>query len=165
MRIGVVSDTHNHLPNVARIVELLNTAGVERVVHTGDITQAKTLEVLARLDAPLIGVYGNNDLEREALEQASARYDIALSDPPLELDWATRRIWVVHDPRDFDATLPAAAGDGPALALHGHDHRYRLEERAGAVVFNPGECAGHMRGKNAIGVVDLVSLECSTLLF
>jgi predicted phosphodiesterase len=43
MRIGVVSDTHNNLRNVTRIVELLNEAGVERVVHTGDITQAKTL--------------------------------------------------------------------------------------------------------------------------
>ena len=52
MRIGVMSDTHNHLANVARIVELLNHAGIERVVHTGDITQPKTLEVLARLRAP-----------------------------------------------------------------------------------------------------------------
>ena len=56
MRIGVVSDTHNHLANVARIVELLNRAGVDHVVHTGDITQPKTLDVLARLVAPLTGV-------------------------------------------------------------------------------------------------------------
>ena len=47
MRIGVISDTHNHLPNTRRIVELLNEARVERVVHTGDITQVKTLRLLA----------------------------------------------------------------------------------------------------------------------
>ena len=63
----MISDTHNHLPNVARIVALLNEAGVERVVHTGDITQAKTLHALAALDAPLYGVFGNNDIERELL--------------------------------------------------------------------------------------------------
>ena len=40
-RIGVVSDTHNNLANTARIVELFNTAGVDRVVHTGDISQPK----------------------------------------------------------------------------------------------------------------------------
>jgi Icc-related predicted phosphoesterase len=55
LRIGVISDTHNNLGNVARIVELLNRAAVDRVVHTGDITQPKTLEVLARLAAPLYG--------------------------------------------------------------------------------------------------------------
>jgi predicted phosphodiesterase len=42
MRIGIVSDTHNHLRNVTRIVDLFANAEVERVVHTGDITQAKT---------------------------------------------------------------------------------------------------------------------------
>src|SRR5512132_1136056 len=98
MRIGVVSDTHNHLRNVARIVELLNQARVEWVVHTGDITQAKTLEVLARLEAPLLGVFGNNDRgEREGLEVAAARYGMALSDPPLELSLGGRQIIVVHD--------------------------------------------------------------------
>jgi putative phosphoesterase len=64
MRIGVVSDTHNNLRNVRRIVELFNAARVERVIHTGDITQAKTLEIFAHLDAPLFGVYGNNDQDR-----------------------------------------------------------------------------------------------------
>ena len=64
MRIGVVSDTHNNLKNVGKIVELFNAAAVERVIHTGDITQAKTIEVFAHLDAPMYGVFGNNDEER-----------------------------------------------------------------------------------------------------
>ena len=66
MRIAVVSDTHNNLRNVQRIVELLNAADVARVVHTGDITQAKTLEVLARLHAPLVGVYGKTTSARRS---------------------------------------------------------------------------------------------------
>jgi putative phosphoesterase len=167
MRIGVISDTHNNIRNVTRIVELLNGASVQRVVHTGDITQAKTLEVLAHLDAPLHGVYGNNDLERDSLESAAAHFGFALCDPPLTLPWADRRLLVVHDPLDLEPSLPQAQANGqaPDLILHGHDHRYRLEERAGTVVFNPGECAGHMPGHNAIGVVDLATLACETLLF
>jgi hypothetical protein len=162
MRIGIVSDTHNHLPNVARIVELLNRAGVERVVHTGDITQAGTLEVLSRLDAPLHGVFGNNDAgERAALEQAAARYSITLCDPPLDLVWAERRIVVVHDPRD----LADAQRLGHDVALHGHTHRRTLTRSAGCLVFNPGECAGHLPGQNAVGVLDLATLETEVLLF
>jgi putative phosphoesterase len=160
MRIGVVSDTHNHLPNVARIVELLNAAGVAQVVHTGDITQPATLELLARLDAPLVGVFGNNDAgEREALEKAAARHAIRLADPPLAFAWAERRIVVVHDPRALDAL------DGFDLALHGHTHRHTLERGGGRLVFNPGECAGHVAGLNAVGVVDLATLEVERLRF
>ena len=43
MKVGVVSDTHNNLKNCNKIVALFNEAGVDRVIHTGDITQAKTL--------------------------------------------------------------------------------------------------------------------------
>jgi len=162
MRIGVVSDTHNHLGNVARIVELFRAAGVARVVHTGDITQAKTLEVFARLGVPLFGVYGNNDLERPSLVAAAARHGITLADPPLRLEWAERKIVVVHDPRE----LTRLDDEGHTLALHGHVHRTVIERRAdGGLVFNPGECAGHMPGLNAIGVLDLATLEPEILRF
>ena len=51
MRVGVVSDTHNNLKNVRTIVELFNAEQVDRVIHTGDISQAKTLDVFAGLHA------------------------------------------------------------------------------------------------------------------
>jgi putative phosphoesterase len=161
VRIGVVSDTHNHLANVRRIVEILNAAGVERVVHTGDITQAKTLDALAGLAAPLYGVYGNNDLEREALDESAGRHRFQLVDPPLELRWAERRILVVHDPRDAEPALR----EEHVLVLHGHTHRTRAERRRGRLFFNPGECAGHLRGRNRVGVVDLASLATELLHF
>lgn len=161
MKIGVVSDTHNNLGNVREIVRLFNAAGVDRVVHTGDITKAKTLDVLAGLDAPLYGVYGNNDVERESLDASAARYGFEFRDPPLELDWASRRIVVVHDPRD----LRQLGMDGHDLALHGHTHMARCEHQQGLLVFNPGECAGHMKGYNAVGVVDLGTLKTTLLKF
>ena len=160
MRIGVVSDTHNHLPNTRRIVEIFNEAAVDRVVHTGDITQAKTLRVLADLEAPLFAVYGNND-EREPLATASREFDIHLVEPPLRLCWAEREIVIVHDPLDLERA-PLADVD---LAIHGHDHRHRYERIDGTFFFNPGECAGHLPGLNRVGVVDLVTLEMEVLRF
>ncbi|MGE4609253.1 MAG: metallophosphoesterase [Myxococcota bacterium] len=160
MRIGIVSDTHNHLANVARIVELFNAAGVDRVVHTGDITQAKTLHALAGLDAPVFGVWGNNDRERESLERACLELGFRFSDPPLVLEWSERRITVLHDPLELPDELRLSDA-----VLHGHTHRRVVERSAGRIVFNPGECAGHMTGHNAIGVLDLESLEPEILLF
>jgi len=161
VRIGVVSDTHNHLPNVTRIVALFHEARVERVVHTGDITQPKTLDAFAALEVPIVAVYGNNDQERPGLEAAARRHGIALCEPPLELAWAGRRILVVHDPRDLDRHL----ADHHDVALHGHNHEHVVERRGSTLVFNPGECAGHLAGHNAVGVVDLVRLEARRLHF
>ncbi len=161
MKIGVVSDTHNNLRNVGRIVELFNEYGVDRVVHTGDITQAKTLDVFAQLDAPMWGVYGNNDQERESLEAAVQAHGFLFQEPPFELTWHARSILLVHDPLDLNDTL----APHHELALHGHTHLHRYESRAGQVFFNPGECAGHMRGHNAVGVVDLATLSAELLRF
>ena len=51
------------------------------------------------------------------------------------------------------------------VALHGHDHRLTRETRDGVLIFNPGECAGHVRGRNAVGVLDLTTLQSETLNF
>ena len=173
MRIGVVSDTHNNLKNCRRIVQIFNDAGVDAVVHTGDITQGRTLAVFAALAAPLYGVFGNNDQERDGLTATAQEYGFHFQDPPLDLAWSNRRIVVVHDPRDLQGTLTPEHD----LALHGHTHMLRIERqdpqqgsqqgsREGCqLIFNPGECAGHMVGLNAVGIVDLDTLEPRLLHF
>ena len=161
MRIGIVSDTHDHLGNVAQIVAIFAAARVARVVHTGDITQPKTLRAFASLAAPLVGVYGNNDREREGLAHACAETGASFVDGPLELTWAGRRILVIHDPKE----LPAERRRGFDLLLHGHEHRPTLERRDGLLILNPGECAGHIKGHNAIGVLDLETLAFELVKF
>jgi putative phosphoesterase len=161
VRIGVVSDTHNHLRNVRRIVELFNAAAVDRVIHTGDITHAGTLEVFAGLEARLLGVFGNNDVERSALLATASRFSIQLADPPLSLAFAGRRLLIVHDPHGLGEDAVASHD----VVLHGHTHRPVHERRGNSLVFNPGECAGWLPGHNTVGVLELASLEVEWLRF
>jgi putative phosphoesterase len=161
MRIGVVSDTHNNLKNCRRIVELFNDSKVDRVIHTGDITQAKTIEIFAHLDAPMWGVFGNNDQERDTLVDAIDQFGFEFIDPPLALHWAEKRIVVVHDPLELAMVDPADYD----VILHGHTHRKTIEFEEDRLTFNPGECAGHMVGYNAIGVLDLINLDTEIINF
>ncbi len=162
MRIGVVGDTHDRVPNVERIVMLFREARIERMIHTGDITRPHVLEHLALLEIPILAVYGNNDRsERERLAHTASRHGIDLADPPRAIDWAGRRILVVHDPEEAPPELPADVD----LLLHGHTHRHRHERVGQTLVFNPGECAGQRVGGNAVGLIDLLSLETELLRF
>jgi putative phosphoesterase len=162
MRIGVVGDTHNRMSNVERIVALFRAENVERVIHTGDITQPKVLEHFASLEIPFLGVYGNNDLgERKRLEDEADRFGMDLADPPRVFDWSGRRIMVVHDPEE----APKDLAPDLDLVLHGHTHRHRHEHHGRTLIFNPGECAGHQEGANAVGLIDLISLETRLLKF
>lgn len=162
MRIGIVGDTHNNLKNVRRIVELFNESGVERVIHTGDISQPKTLDALTNLSMPMYGVWGNNDQgERLELAARAAQLGFIFCEPPLQLSWHERSILVVHDPLEMRGVL----ADHHELVLHGHTHLYRHEQQGRRLIFNPGECAGHLAGYNAVGIVDLENLSASLMKF
>ena len=77
MLIGVVSDTHNNIKNIKKIIDLFNEAQVELVIHTGDISKAETLKVFSSLNCPLTGVFGNNDrIEEEQLDDSSFRLKV-----------------------------------------------------------------------------------------
>ena len=162
MKIGVVSDTHNNLKNCQKIVELFNEALVDRVIHTGDITQAKTLEVLSNLRAPMWGVFGNNDIgERDSLLNAAKQFDFEIIDPPMKLTWSSRELVVVHDPLE----LNMVDVEDYDIVLHGHTHRQVINYVGGQLTLNPGECAGHMAGFNAVGVLDLLEMKTEILNF
>lgn len=162
MRIGVVGDTHNQMTNVSRIVELFREANVERIVHTGDITEPRVLECFAALAIPLFGVFGNNDRHtRDALRARADAHGMDLVDPPRTLEWSGRRILIAHDPEE----VPTALAPGIDLVLHGHTHRHRHEVVGRTLFFNPGECAGLFAGRNAVGVVDLAGLDSDLLRF
>lgn len=161
MKIGVVSDTHNNRKNVSQIIELFNELNVTRVVHTGDITKASTLDQFTQLNADLFGVFGNNDQERDSLEESVRRNGFHIHSNRLEVEWHGRRVLVVHDPND----LNDADFQDFDLTLHGHTHLMRMERRHGCLVFNPGESAGHMSGYNAIGIVDLSAMTAEIVNF
>ena len=152
MKIGVTGDTHNNLKNIENICNIFNSLDVHLVVHTGDITLPKSLEIFRNLNCPLVGVFGNNDQgDKESLTEISNRYGFDIEDGPKILELADKKIFIVHDPLEIQDNFFNEAD----IILHGHTHRHRDEVVRKTHIFNPGECAGILKGKNNIGVIDL----------
>ena len=161
MKLGVVSDTHNNVRNVKEIIRIFNDVGVDHVIHTGDITRPLTLELFKDLGMPLSGVFGNNDQELESLIDVAVACGFNFGSPPMHLEFSGQTIVVVHDPRELTESVVARA----SIALHGHTHLYRCERQGPLTIFNPGECAGHLRGLNAVGVVHVETGQTELLKF
>jgi putative phosphoesterase len=121
-RIGLVSDTHGLLrPEVAA-----GLAGVERILHMGDVGRPEVLDELGRI-APVLAVRGNVDHGgwAERLPRTAAA------------DLFGAPAFLVHDVADLDLDPRAA---GLRFVLHGHSHVPRDEERDGVRFVNPGAC-------------------------
>ena len=151
MLIGVTGDTHNNLKNISKICNIFNEFKPSFVIHTGDITLPKALAAFSILEMPLIGVFGNNDInEKKHLVIESKKYNFKLYDEPFFLHIDQIKIAILHHPELIDETMTNETD----LILHGHTHRYRSEIINNALIFNPGECAGIIAGKNNIGLID-----------
>ena len=163
MKIGVVSDTHNNLKNIEIIINLFNDLEVPIVIHTGDVSNANTLEKFSRLNSELIGVYGNNDRNEPRLKEVAQRNNFKFQEPPRRLSLLDREIVIFHEPDNIDRFL--SENKSINVVLYGHTHRYENEIKNGVLFFNPGESAGIQKGSNALGILDLMNLEAKRIFF
>ena len=152
MIIGVTGDTHNNLKNIKKICSIFNKNRVDLVIHTGDISLPKSLMEFKSLNCPIKVVLGNNDIgEKKDLEEVSNKFNCEIYEEPFLIEIDNRKISILHHPDLIDEEMIL----NNDLILHGHTHRFRLEQLENCIIFNPGECAGFMKDKNSIGLVDL----------
>jgi putative phosphoesterase len=122
MKVGVVSDTHGLLrPEVIPAL-----AGVERILHLGDVGDPAILKSLDKI-APVTAIRGNVD--RGGPCSRLPETEVLL----LEGHY----IYMLHD---VDALHldPAAAKFG--AVLYGHSHKPEIRCHKGVLYFNPGSC-------------------------
>lgn len=149
--IGLVADTH--YPDRSRTVPYdaiqQALAGVDQIVHLGDIVTPKVLEHLAKL-APVCAVKGNHDIWHPATRRL-----------PLKrvLHFGRLRLGVTHGHggargylreklryltagyrlSEYVEGIPGQfAGDDVDAIVFGHSHKPLLAVRDGLLLFNPG---------------------------
>ncbi len=163
MQIGVVSDTHNNFKNIEKIISIFNAENITTVIHTGDITNANSLDKFSQLKSNFVCVYGNNDRQEPGLVEIAKKNNFQIHEPPATIHLHNRNIAIFHEPDSIEEYL--LRNKDIDIALHGHTHRYRNEVKNKTVVFNPGESAGFITGKNALGIINLVNLEIKRIFF
>jgi putative phosphoesterase len=134
-RIGIISDTHGLLrPEAER-----GLAGVNHIIHAGDIGLPQIVEALRRI-APVTAIRGNVD----SGEWANQYPDTKL------VRLAGRSIYVLHDLK----TLQADPGAGIDVIVSGHSHVPKIDTEGGVLYLNPGS-AGPRRFRLPITIATL----------
>ena len=126
MVIGVISDTHGLL----RPEAVAALAGVEHILHAGDVGEFSILEKLREI-APVTAIRGNIDVWGDCAELPAT--DV--------VELGDKLFYLVHSVRDLDIN-PAVAG--VSVVVSGHSHKASVEVRDGVIYFNPGS-AGPQR--------------------
>jgi putative phosphoesterase len=118
--VALVSDTHG----LVRPEALRALAGVERILHMGDVGGPDVLDALSAI-APVTAVRGNVDVGAWARALPAT----------LLVEAFGANLLLLHNLADLDLD-PAAAG--VAIVLYGHTHVPKEEVRGGVRCVNPG---------------------------
>ena len=119
-RIALLSDTHG----LMRPEVLEHVAGVEMILHLGDVGRPAVLERLNTI-APVVAVRGNVDW---------GAWTAALP-TTLTVDVFGADAYLIHNLDELDLD-PVAAG--VRYVFYGHTHQPAHDERDGVVYVNPG---------------------------
>jgi len=135
-RIGIISDTHGLLRPKAE----KSLAGVDHIIHAGDIGRPDVLAGLRRI-APVTAIRGNGDTGDWARDYADTEL----------VQLAGQSMYVLHDLKTLRID-PVA--EGINVIISGHSHKAVIETVDGVLYVNPGS-AGPRRFKLPITLATL----------
>ena len=160
MLIGIVSDTHGHVPNTRAAIQMLESLGVETVLHCGDIGSNEIVPLFAAWPAHF--VFGNVDggVQSVSLRKAIQQAGQTCHDRFGSFSLGGIKIALLHgdDGRLLDETIAAGLHD---LVCHGHTHVPREEKIGKTLVLNPG--ALYRANPHTIAVVELPVLKVESI--
>ena len=153
MKIGAISDSHDRLSMLDHAVKRLNADAVDLVLHAGDYISPFVVPHFAALKANLIGVYGNNDGDREVLRHRFRELGDDIRGQFAEVIADGLRIALLHG--DEEELLRSLIGlEAYDVIVHGHTHKSKVSRKGVTLIVNPGEVCGYLSGNPSMAIID-----------
>ena len=152
MKVGIISDSHDHHANILKAVDIFNEHEVGYILHAGDIISPFAARAFSEVKgAKFIAVFGNNDGEKRMLAETIIKFAGAICEPPYIGRIEGKRVFMTHSPQ----MLEQAAGGEYDLVVYGHTHKQDIRLAGGTLVGNPGEATDWITGKSGVLILEL----------
>ncbi len=150
MKLAILSDTHEHIGNIAKARKVFDERGASPIIHLGDYCAGPS--VRAFKGTKIIGIYGNNDGDLLRIEKnfreigGEFKWEFCV----LEFDGLKFACYHGTVPEITDALIGCKKYD---VVLCGHTHEPRYETIDGVIVLNPGSVHG-FENKPTVAIFD-----------
>ncbi len=156
MKIGIISDTHDHHANVLKAIEIFKNEHVEYIFHAGDMVSPFTAKAFDEVkNVKFIAIFGNNDGEKFMLEKVIEGFGGEIHRDPYRGQVGGKKIFMTHKPKLVDE---AAASGKYDIIIYGHTHFKDIRTVGKTLIINPGEATDWVCGKGGLVILDTDSL-------
>jgi len=169
MLVGIMSDTHDHLPLVDKAVKKLIDEKVELVLHAGDYVSPFVIPHFKPFKGRFIGVFGNNDGDHEFLKRRFAEFGLEIRGEFAEVKIEGLRIALLHGgepggpPGASELLKSLVDSECYDAIVHGHVHEAKTYRKGKTLIINPGEVCGYLTQKPSIAVLNTATLDVKAI--
>ena len=162
MKVGIIADTHDCLPLLDKAVERLNEERAELVLHAGDYVAPFVVPHFRSLKAHLIGVFGNNDGDKEVLKKRFTELGAEIRGEFAEVMIDGLRIALLHGD-ETELLLSLINVGSYDVIVHGHTHEAKTYKKGKTLVINPGEACGYLSKKASVAILNTKPLDAEII--
>lgn len=147
MLLGILSDTHDHIPHTRKATALFRMQGISTVIHAGDLCSPFMVPEFEGFT--LHTVFGNNDGDHYRILQKAADIQAEHHGEFARLSFGGRRIGVYHgtQPDITEALVKCRLYD---VIISGHTHTAFAKTEADTLWINPGSIHGFGQHPTAV---------------
>ncbi len=141
MKFGLIADSHDHLENVKKSIDIFREREVAMVIHAGDIVAPPVIDLFDGCGMQLAGIFGNNDGEKLGLARFFERVGGTLYGDFADFVADDLRFGVYHGTSIplLESVVTCGAYD---VVVTGHTHKSAIREVGKTLVLNPGSAHG-----------------------
>jgi len=139
MLLGIISDTHDHVKNLLKAIDIFNSKKVKYVIHCGDWVSPFTADFISGLNCKIFSIFGNNegDTPRFAERRVKNNLNIEYYSRCMEKEFDNRKIVAYHG--DLQPLLRGLIDSQKYDAVFsGHTHDAIIESIGKTTHINPG---------------------------
>lgn len=148
--IGVISDTHDNVPNLIKAIKIFENAEVDFIIHCGDLVAPATAKYFNGIHTKM--VKGNCDGDVEHIKQAFSSIGGEYVGEIGKFEIDGKKIIAYHgdDEQKLQGLIDEQKYD---YVLTGHTHKTRDEKVGKTRVINPG--AHYFGAENKVVLLDV----------
>jgi hypothetical protein len=167
MQIAIISDSHDNVANLEKLIRWLNKNRIFTLIHAGDLSAPGVLKkTLGPGFAGEIHLIFGNVGDKVLLKKIAAEFsNVKYYGEKGEIEIDGKKIIFVHFPEEAEKIAKKEKCD---LIIYGHTHQAEIKDVNGNLLINPGTVGGlynkptfaiYDTEKGKVKVIDLDNLE------
>jgi hypothetical protein len=143
MRIAIISDVHNNLANLKKVLEYGKNENIEQIICCGDLASLETLDFLNdNFSGEIYYTFGNMDNGQLVNYEFSEKYKNTFIFKNVgEINIAENNIAFVHYPQKAKELCDTGKYN---FVFCGHTHKPWITKNENCTMLNPGNVAGEI---------------------